>query len=182
MVQLPEKNRFVGIDRWGYTSGDPIGTIGAGFCMNMVVHRIEKDDGVLVHIHNSSNVRSQLYYKVQHILDFLVSDGGPLDRSGPYDIYLGGGYAFGEDAIKMVAEPDLPAERLPVALYIQPHPFRVRHVFDCRSRGKDAMGTVDDVIYAPPLVYRVSNQQDVKSSLQDENYQPEKTGSVKNLP
>ena len=93
----------VNMDEWAVSKADPLATVGAGPCMNVVVHDPKENLGGLTHLYNVAyNVdridfersfqRHELYHKACFSVLEMMQRG--LQTAGPFDIWLGAGGAF----------------------------------------------------------------------------------------
>jgi hypothetical protein len=80
----------VDMDHWGYSDNQPLSTVGAGPCMNVVVHR--NNAGCLAHIWNMSTSQTELYhhacFSIKDMIDTVIGGTDNLN------IWLGAGTVF----------------------------------------------------------------------------------------
>jgi len=76
-------------DEWAFSDDTPLATIGAGPCMNVVVHA--GTAGCLAHIWNSSISQKEIYDKACRTIGGLI---GMLKATTDIEIWLGAGSAF----------------------------------------------------------------------------------------
>jgi hypothetical protein len=103
----------VDMDEWAVSRADPLATVGAGPCMNVVVHDPNSNQGGLAHVWNvaydvdqidlqRSFQRHELYHKACFTVLDMMRRG--LRSTGPFDVWLGAGGAFVEKAGMFIKE------------------------------------------------------------------------------
>lgn len=93
-----EHNYEVDIDEWGYSSNTPLATIGAGPCLNVVVHNRETNVGCLAHVGHSSLKQTILFLKALKIILIMMHSAGAGAGAKLFDLWFGAGWAFVENS------------------------------------------------------------------------------------
>lgn len=145
----------VDMDEWGYSNNRPLATIGAGPCLNVVVHA--GSTGCLAHIWNSSLNQTELYHKACFTIRNMIHSIGVLND---LDIWLGAGWAFGPNADWVPEEKA--ALDFPVYLraFLGEVGCQRTSITDCRTMGPQTFWNPGDIVYSPPTgrVHLLSNK------------------------
>lgn len=145
----------IDMDEWGYSNNLPLATVGAGPCLNVVVHA--GNVGCLTHIWNSSLNQTELYHKACFTIRDMIHCIGSLIN---LDIWLGAGWAFGPN------EKFVPYEKaaldFPVYLsaFLEEVGCQNVNIIDCRTTGPNTYWNPGDIAYSPATgkVHLISNK------------------------
>lgn len=157
----------VEMDYWSVSWSEPLATIGALPCMNVVVHDRQSNRGGLTHVWNTvynKNVektprlgeeRHELYHKVCFSVLDMMRLG--LNSSGPFDIWLGAGREFHNDALYVKFDSTLYDFPEYITKFMQQENVTV-NVIDNRT-----VKYSGDVVYWPALatVYPLVEQKNI---------------------
>lgn len=145
----------INMDDWGYSNSRPLGTTGAGPCLNVVVHR--NNQGCLTHIHNSSLDQTENFHKACFTIRDMILCIGHLTH---LDIWLGAGHAFGPNPMwgpHGMASMDFCSY---LAAFLDEMGCTHVNINDNRAPGPITYWDPGCLVYSPPLgkVFLLSNR------------------------